>query len=103
MHRADLEKGDTFKSNLQLAEQLKAEGVKTIVAFGIQSDCCVRATSKGALAAGFKVIILKGAHSTYDDGGKTAEEIERAVEDELREQGAEIIAWEDWVPPELSC
>jgi nicotinamidase-related amidase len=81
-----------------LADQLKDEGVETIVVFGIQSDCCVRATSRGALAAGFKVIVLKGAHSTYDFKGKTAEEIERVVEAELGGLGAEIVAWEDWTP-----
>lgn len=81
-----------------MADQLKAEGVETIATFGIQSDCCVRATSLGALAAGFNVIVLKGAHSTYDDQGKTAEEIETAVEEELQEKGAEIVAWEGWTP-----
>lgn len=85
-------------SNPQLADQLKAEGVRTVVMFGIQSDFCVRATSKGALAAGFKVLNLKGAHSTYDAGGKTAEEIETIVEDELREKGAQISPWESWAP-----
>jgi nicotinamidase-related amidase len=93
-----LRSGDTFKSNPQLADQLKAEGVETIITFGIQSDYCVRATSMGALSAGFKVTVFKGAHSTYDDNGKTAEEIERAVEEELREEGAEIVPWEDWAP-----
>jgi len=89
---------DTFESNPQLAEQLRAEGVERIVAFGIQSEYCVRATSKGALAAGFKVVVLKGAHSTYDEGEETAEEIERNIEGELMAQGANIVAWEDWNP-----
>ena len=58
------------------------------------------ATSKRALKNGFKVKLLYGAHSTYDegDGGKTALEIERFVEDQLKKDGAEVIAWEEWKP-----
>lgn len=76
----------------QLTDQLKAEGVKTVVMFGIQSDFWVRATSKGALAAGFEVIVIKGAHSTYGVTGKTAEEMERIGEDELRRKGGRNFA-----------
>ncbi|OKO97723.1 hypothetical protein PENSUB_9885 [Penicillium subrubescens] len=76
--------GDTFESNQQLADQLKAEGIEEIVAFGIQSECCVQSTCEGALAAGFKVVLLQGAHSTYDMGSRKAEEIEREVEEKLR-------------------
>lgn len=90
--------GNTFESNPELAAQLKAEGVETIVAFGIQSECCVRSTCKGALAAGFKVILLQGAHSTHDANGKNAEEIEREVEEELRVDGAEVLVWDLWKP-----
>ena len=62
------------------------------------------ATSKGALKNGFKVTLLHGAHSTYDDDddddddGKTALEIERHVESELKKDGAEVTAWEEWKP-----
>ena len=68
--------------------------------FGIQSENCVLATSKGALKNGFKVKLLRGAHSTYDegDGGMTALEIEEHVESELQKDGAEVIAWEEWKP-----
>lgn len=53
-------------------------------------------TCKGALAAGFKVTLLKGAHSTYDSNGKQAELIERAVEEELGAKGVDIVEWEKW-------
>ncbi|KAI8940412.1 hypothetical protein NX059_004102 [Plenodomus lindquistii] len=89
---------DTFESNPQLAAQLKDEGVETIVAFGIQSECCVLSTCRGALAAGFNVILLKGAHSTYDVDGKKAETIEEEVESQLESAGAEIVPWELWKP-----
>lgn len=60
----------------------------------------MQATSKGALAAGFKVTLLQGAHSTYDTAGKTAKEIEAEVENDLRERGARVVSWEEWQPEE---
>ncbi|KAF2095012.1 Isochorismatase hydrolase [Rhizodiscina lignyota] len=89
---------DTFESNPELASQLKQSGVKRIVTFGIQSDCCVQATSKGALGAGFDVTVLSGAHSTYDTEEKKAVEIERDIDEELQEKGANLLPWEQWYP-----
>jgi nicotinamidase-related amidase len=87
--------GDTFESNPNLGSELKALGVEEIIAFGIQSECCVESTCNGALAAEFKVTLLSGAHSTYDSGGKTAEEIERDVENRLRLEGVKVVPWEE--------
>jgi nicotinamidase-related amidase len=89
--------GDTFESNPNLAAELKERNVGTIVAFGIQSECCVLSTCRGALAAGFNVVVLKGAHSTYDTGEKTALEIEAEVEDMLEMEGARVLRYEEWV------
>jgi len=58
----------------------------------------VLSTCRGALAAGFNVVLLKGAHSTYDIGSKTAQVIEEEVESELAQAGAEIVPWELWNP-----
>ncbi|GKZ26774.1 hypothetical protein AbraCBS73388_003155 [Aspergillus brasiliensis] len=91
--RAEVE-GDTFKSNRDLAQRLRDANVTEIVAFGIQSDACVEATCTGALAAGFHVTVLAGAHSTYDADGKTAQEIEREVELRLSTRGARVVRWE---------
>lgn len=77
-----------------MAARLKSEEIGHIYVVGIQSDYCVQKTSKGALEAGFKVSVLQGAHSTYDEGGKTAPEIERAVEKTLNGLGAKIVPWE---------
>lgn len=57
---------DTFESNPDLAQRLRDLKIDRIVAFGIQSECCVLSTCRGALAAGFDVTLLSGAHSTYD-------------------------------------
>jgi nicotinamidase-related amidase len=86
-----------FESNPELAGELRGQGVKELVVFGIQSDYCVGATSRGALDEGFGVTVLRGAHSTYDEGGKTAEEIEREIEKELEGKGAKVVDWEEWV------
>ncbi|KAJ5729636.1 uncharacterized protein N7483_004144 [Penicillium malachiteum] len=90
--------GDTFESNPTLANDLKARGVTTIVAFGVQSECCVRATSRGAISAGFEVVLLQGAHSTYhnQETGKSAEEIESEIEEELQAIGVQVIPWDKY-------
>ena len=54
-------------------------------------------TAKGALDAGFDVILLSGAHSTYDTDAKSASEIERDVEKELRQRGAQMIHFTDYL------
>lgn len=89
--------GDTFESNPELAATLKASEVREIIAFGIQSECCVESTCSGALAAGFKVTLLSGAHSTYDMGGTRAIEVEKQVELRLQSKGARIVKWEEAV------
>lgn len=55
-------------------------------------------TCRGALAAGFDVILLKGAHSTYDMDDKTAGDIEGEVESQLERAGAKVVPWESWDP-----
>lgn len=93
--------GNTFETNQGLAEKLKSEGVVEVVTFGIQSECCVLETSKGALDLGFTVTLLQGAHSTYDGDSdttppkKSAADIERDVEEALRQKGASVVPWED--------
>ncbi|KAJ9131734.1 hypothetical protein NKR23_g11594 [Pleurostoma richardsiae] len=87
----------TFESNPGLEAQLKDHGVTHIIAFGIQSDCCVLETCKAALDLGFRVTVLHGAHSTYNSGGRTAVEIEKDVEEELAGKGAIVVSWQDTV------
>jgi nicotinamidase-related amidase len=87
---------DTFESNHALADELKSQGIKTIVTCGIQTDMCVRSTSMGALKAGFDVIVLQGAHETYDTKTKKVDEIKKKVEEELAGLGAQVVPWEQW-------
>ncbi|KAM3560481.1 hypothetical protein MY1884_002931 [Beauveria asiatica] len=86
--------GNTFESNPDLADRLQNAGVDHIIAFGLQSECCVGETCKGALAAGFRLTLLQGAHSTYGEKDKTAGDIERQIEEMLVSRGAEVVPWE---------
>ncbi|OAR01924.1 hypothetical protein LLEC1_02385 [Akanthomyces lecanii] len=88
---------NTFESNPDLADKLKDAGVDHIVAFGLQSEYCVGETCKGALAAGFQVSLLQGAHSTYDGEDRTASVIEREIEEMLVSRGAKLVPWESAV------
>jgi nicotinamidase-related amidase len=65
---------DAF-SNAALAEWVAGQGADEVVLLGAQSDQCVAATVKGAIKAGLKVTVVADAHSTWDFGGETAEEI----------------------------
>jgi hypothetical protein len=58
---------------------------------------CLRLV-EGRSGQGFKVVLLKGAHSTYDFEGKTAGEVEREVEERLEGERAEVVGWEGWRP-----
>jgi nicotinamidase-related amidase len=66
--------GDAF-SNAALAQWVADQGADEVVLLGAQTDQCVAATVKGAMKAGLKVTVVSDAHSTWDFGGETAEEI----------------------------
>lgn len=58
-------------------------------------------TCRGALAAGFKVVLLSGAHSTYDTDSRAAREVEEEVEGVLRGEGVRVLEWDEWVRNEV--
>jgi nicotinamidase-related amidase len=66
--------GDAF-SNAALARWVADQGADEVVLLGAQSDQCVAATVTGAIKAAFRVTVVSDAHSTWDCGGETAEEI----------------------------
>ena len=58
----------------ELDELLRGAGVDRLVIVGIQSEMCVAATARGALARGYEVVVPRDGHTTYDvpadpDGG----------------------------------
>ena len=76
--------GNAFQET-GLDEILKARGVDTLVVTGMVTHGCVKATSLGGLAAGYKVILVADAHSSYSQ--KAGELIEE-WNAKLEKQGA---------------
>ena len=73
-----------------------------IVMVGLQSDFCIRATCSAALTRGNEVLLVRGAHGTYDrveyhsDGLATpAAEVEKEIEGELEEAGVIMLEMKD--------
>lgn len=81
---------NVFESNPNLAGELKADGVTELEMIGLQSELCVFESSKGALAAGFKVLLPEGLHATYDseDGDAKAPAISAGIQEQLEALGA---------------
>lgn len=69
---------------------------------GCQSDYCVRATCSAALARGNHVVLVRGAHATYDrdeilegDAVTPAATVESEIEAELEEAGVLLVEMHD--------
>ncbi|KAF7327106.1 Isochorismatase hydrolase [Mycena kentingensis (nom. inval.)] len=73
-----------------------------VVVVGLQTDFSLRATCSAALARGNDVLLIRGAHGTYDrveilyGGGVTpAKQVEAEIEEELEEAGVVLMGMED--------
>lgn len=66
--------GDAF-SNAAFAGWVVDQGAGEVVLVGAQTDQCVAATVKGAIAAGLAVTVVSDAHGTWDFAGETAGQI----------------------------
>jgi nicotinamidase-related amidase len=62
-----------------------------VVLLGAQTDACVAATVKGALAAGPRVTVVADAHSTWPHGGETAEQIITRHNAEFAALGVDLV------------
>jgi nicotinamidase-related amidase len=60
-----------------------------LIIAGMQSEYCIRATSLAALDRGHPVILVRGAHATYD-GNLTAQQTSARVEAELSAAGVTL-------------
>jgi len=76
------ETDDGFKGT-DLERVLRDSGVSTVVIGGLQSEMCVSATARGAMAHGFTVVLPHDAHATYDIEGVGAEQIRLVAEHAL--------------------
>ena len=79
---------DVFESNPNLAAELKDAGYQELELIGLQSELCVAASTKGAIAAGFTVILPEGMHATYDADYGKAPAISAHIQEELEGLGA---------------
>ncbi|KAI0926323.1 hypothetical protein AcW1_008533 [Taiwanofungus camphoratus] len=73
-----------------------------LVVVGLQSDFCIRATCSAALARGNDVVLIRGAHATYDrlelwNGcvNIPAARVAREIEEELEEAGVVLFEMDD--------
>ncbi|GIO29261.1 MULTISPECIES: cysteine hydrolase family protein [Paenibacillus] len=65
---------DSFhETNLQ--QVLTEKGIRSLVIAGLQTDFCVHATSTRAAELGYEVTVAEDVHSTWGQGGQTAQEI----------------------------
>ncbi len=58
-----------------LDAELKRMSINTLIIAGIQSDLCVDSTVRHATFLGYKVILVKDAHSTFDSASLKAPQI----------------------------
>jgi nicotinamidase-related amidase len=58
-----------------LAELLAKHGIRRLIICGLQSEFCVDATVRRALALGYPVELLSDAHSTFDNSVLSAQQI----------------------------
>jgi nicotinamidase-related amidase len=65
---------DSFH-NTDLQALLQAQGIRKLIACGLQSEFCVDSTVRRALALGYPVTLVEDGHSTMDSGGLTAAQI----------------------------
>jgi nicotinamidase-related amidase len=86
-HVVDKWKSDAFDGT-NLADIVPA-GAR-VVAIGMQSKYCVRATALAAVQRGHDVTLVSGAHATYDEH-EPAAEISRQIEEELKASGIHVI------------
>lgn len=71
-----------------LDAQLKERGVTGLVLCGLQSEFCVSNTARSALELGYTVRVAEDGHGTWPSEGRTAAEIARRANADLREAGA---------------
>lgn len=59
---------NVFESNPGLAQELQTRGIDQIELVGVQSDMCLGQSAKGAHSLGFKILVQRNLHGTYDGG-----------------------------------
>ncbi len=78
--------GDDGFGNPDLMGALKRHGINRLAVAGLLSEMCVSATIRGALARGLQVVLIRGAHATYDVDDIPARIVSRVAEHALGDE-----------------
>ena len=81
---------DAF-SNPAFGDWVAGQGAGAVVILGAQTDFCVAATVKGAIARGLGVTVVSDAHSTIDSAGESARQVIARHNVEFTEAGATVV------------
>lgn len=65
---------DAFQDTTLLTE-LKAKDIEHLVIVGLQTEYCIDTTTRRAFSLGYKVTLVKDAHSSWDNDDLTAAQI----------------------------
>lgn len=74
-----------------LVQALHELGCQRPLLAGLQSDCCIEATTRGALALGLQPCVIRDAHHTWPDRGLSATALRDEVSAQLALAGASLI------------
>lgn len=81
---------DAF-SNPAFGDWVDGQGAGAVVLLGAQTDFCVAATVKGAIARGLGVTVVSDAHSTLDNAGESAERVIARHNGEFAAAGVNLV------------
>jgi streptothricin hydrolase len=79
-------RGDDGFEGTHLEALLRQAGVRRLAVAGLLSEMCVSATIRAAFARGFEVLLVRGAHATYDLQEIPADVVSRVAEHALGDQ-----------------
>jgi len=79
-----------FDANLQKM------GAKELVFCGLQTECCVDTTVRSALAHGYESVLVGDAHTSYDNGVLTGEQIVAHHNQTLHRRFCQVVMSKDF-------
>lgn len=72
-----------YETNLR--HELDSKGIQKLIVTGIQTDVCVDTTCRRACDLGYDVIVVGDAHSTWNQGDRSAHQIIDEHNDQFRQ------------------
>ncbi|WP_319541911.1 cysteine hydrolase family protein [uncultured Pseudodesulfovibrio sp.] len=75
---------------------LKKLGAERLIFCGLQTECCVDTTIRSALAHGYENVLIGDAHTSYDNGVLTGEQIVRHHNQTLNRRFCQVVMANDF-------